>query len=124
MKNLQKITVLSIATFALTVCAGFVLSHDFAFASMLSDADRPDDAVSADFKDAVRSFINYFLTFLGLVAVFFVIYAGVLMVTAQGEDDQVEKGKKILIWAGIGIVLIMLSYAIVKMVIGAGDSVA
>ncbi|MCT4592624.1 MAG: pilin [Candidatus Gracilibacteria bacterium] len=91
---------------------------------LISDSVRPDAAVSSSFSDAVRSFINYFLTFLGLIAVVFVIYAGILMVTAQGDDDKISKGKDILIWSGIGIVLIMLSYSIVRMIIGAGDSVA
>lgn len=92
------------------------------FAALLQQDDRPPDVVGTDFKTAVRSFLNYFLGFLGLVAVIFVIYAGVLMVTAGGDDDQVGKGKKILLWAAVGIVLVLLSYAIVSWVVGAGTA--
>lgn len=112
--------------FSLTLCMGFVMSTDFAFAdsdtdslkaAMLQDGDRPDDAVQSDFRTAVRGFINYFLSFLGLIAVAMVIYAGVLMVTSGGEEEQSTKGKQILIWAAVGLVLIMLSYAIVSVVL-------
>jgi len=68
------------------------------------------------------TFINYFLTFVGVIAVAFIIYAGFLMIIAQGEEEQVTKGKKIIIWAAIGLLVIMLSFAIVNFVIRAGDS--
>jgi len=131
MKTIKKIF---FSFFILSLCfAAFNISNETAAADnfwdqlkadMIYDADRPEDAVSSDFRTAIRGFINYFLGFLGLIAVGMVVYAGVLMVTAQGEEEQVGKGKKILIWASAGIVLIMLSYAIVTVIIGAGDSVA
>ena len=96
-------------------------------AALLSASDRPSDAVDVSggegFRGAVVAFINYFLGFAGLMAVIFIVYAGVLMIQAQGEDEDTEKGKKILTWAVLGLLLIMLSYAIVTMVVGAGDAV-
>lgn len=64
----------------------------------------------------VTTLINYFLGFLGLVAVAFIIYGGVLMVTSAGEEEGVGKAKKIITYAAIGIVIIMLSYTIVTFV--------
>lgn len=84
---------------------------------MLNPTDRPTDVVDTEFRTAVQGFMNYFLGFLGLIAVIFVIYAGILMVTAQGEEDQVEKGKKILIWAAAGIIIVLLSYTMVRMIL-------
>ena len=63
--------------------------------------------------------INYFLGILGLIAVAFLTYAGVLMVTAGGNDDQIGKGKTIITYAVIGIVIILLSYTIVTFVTSA-----
>jgi ABC-type uncharacterized transport system permease subunit len=60
---------------------------------------------------------------LGLIAVIMVVYAGILLVTAQGDEQQINKGKKIILWAAIGILIIMLSYAIVQVIAGAGDFV-
>ena len=69
----------------------------------------------------VKSFFgfwNYFLRFAGLIAVAFVIFAGFLMLTAGGNDDQVGRGKTILIWAAGGIIVILLSWALVQFVAG------
>jgi len=67
----------------------------------------------------ITTLINYFLGLLGLIAVAFLIYAGVLMVTAGGAEEQVTKAKKIIMYAVIGIVIILLSYTIVTFVSGA-----
>jgi len=64
----------------------------------------------------ITDLINYFLGFLGLVAVAFIIYGGVLMVTSAGEEEGVGKAKKIITYAAIGIVIILLSYTIVSFV--------
>lgn len=66
---------------------------------------------------AVR-IVNFFLGFLGLVAVFLLIYAGFLYMTSAGGDT--EKAKKILIYTGVGIIVILLSFAIVNTVIQSG----
>jgi len=68
---------------------------------------------------AVQTIINYALGFLGLVAVAFIIYGGVLLVTSGGNDEAMGKAKKILMYAVIGIVIIMLSYTIVTFVTSA-----
>ena len=64
----------------------------------------------------ITMIVNYFLGLLGLIAVVFLIYAGVLLVTAGGQEDQVSKAKKIIVYAVIGIVVVLLSYAIVTFV--------
>ncbi len=89
----------------------------------ISNDDKYAGAVDQPFRDAVISFINYFLGFLGLIAVVMVIYAGILLVTGQGEEEQINKGKKIILWAAIGILVIMLSYTFVRVIAGAGDIV-
>jgi hypothetical protein len=62
----------------------------------------------------VTNLINYFLGFLGLIAVAFLIYAGVLMITAGGDEEKVGKARQIITYAVIGIVIILLSYTIVQ----------
>lgn len=67
----------------------------------------------------VTTLINYFLGFLGIVAVAFIIYGGVLLVTSGGEEEAMTKAKKILTYAVIGFVVIALSYTIVTFVTSA-----
>jgi hypothetical protein len=61
--------------------------------------------------------LNFALSFLGLLAVAFLIYAGFLYVTAGGDDGQHEKAKKIVIFAAIGILVVLVSYALVNTLI-------
>lgn len=64
--------------------------------------------------------INFALMFLGLVAVVMVIYGGILYVTAAGKDDQAGNGKKVIMYAIVGIIIIMLSFALINTVLKAG----
>ena len=72
-------------------------------------------------RQAIVTVINFMLFFLGIIAVAFVIFAGFLFLTSRGDDGQVEKAKKTLIYAVIGIVIVMLSFAIVNTVIQVGQ---
>jgi hypothetical protein len=60
--------------------------------------------------------VQLMLIFAGAVAVIFVIIGGYLYITAGGNEEQSEKGKKSLINAIIGIVIIIMSYAIINVV--------
>lgn len=70
-----------------------------------------------DLKDIISLIIRIFLGFLGLIAVVMIIYGGYIWMTAAGNLDNVDKGKKILINAIIGLVVILVSYAVVTFVI-------
>lgn len=96
-----------------------------AFAQSTSFFDNPTGVVAPNaaaqgtLGQNVTTLINYILGILGLVAVAFLIYAGVLMVTAGGNDEQVGKARKIITYAVIGIVIILLSWTIVTFVTSA-----
>lgn len=68
-------------------------------------------------REYALNVINFFLSFLGLVGTAAVIYAGTLYVTARGEDGEIDKAKKIISFASIGIILVMGSFAIVNTII-------
>jgi uncharacterized membrane protein YjfL (UPF0719 family) len=44
------------------------------------------------------------------------IYGGFVWMLAAGNDQRVQKGKDIILWAVIGLVVIFSAYAIVNMV--------
>lgn len=71
----------------------------------------------------VLRIINFFLGFLGILAVIMVIYGGVTYVTAAGADEAIGNAKKIILYSLIGIVIILLSFAIVNTILGAGTGV-
>lgn len=68
-------------------------------------------------RQFILNVLNFFLSFLGLIATAALIYAGFLYVTSGGDDSASEKSKKILIFAVVGILLILASFAIVNTVL-------
>ena len=72
----------------------------------------------ADLIGIIFRVIQYILMFVGVVAVVIVLYGGFLWMTARGNDEQVNKAKKVLINGLIGLVVVLLSYAIVGFAIG------
>lgn len=74
----------------------------------------------SDLKSLLNTILSYFLGFLFFVCVIMVIYGGILYVTSAGNDENVGKAKKILLYAAIGVVLIMVSFALVSTIFGAG----
>ena len=56
--------------------------------------------------------ISFTLWALAIVAIGIIIYGGIQYVTAGGDSEKAEKGKKTLIGAIIGLIIILASYAI------------
>jgi len=63
--------------------------------------------------------IRTLLGLLGIIFVVLMVYAGFLWMTARGESDQVDKAKDIIRQAIIGLIIIMLAYAITGFVVNA-----
>ncbi len=53
--------------------------------------------------------LMYILSFLALVAIGIIVYAGILMIISPGNDDQYSKAKGIITRAVIGLLVILLS---------------
>ncbi len=61
--------------------------------------------------------VNMGLMFAGGVAVLFIVFGGYLYITAAGNDEQAEKGRKVLTNSIIGLVVIIMSSAIIAIVV-------
>lgn len=64
----------------------------------------------------VRNFINWVLWILSLVVLVIVLIGWFQMVTAQGDENKYKKWFTILKHAGIGLVIIWLSWFIVSII--------
>lgn len=69
---------------------------------------------SASLGVVVARIINAALGLLGLTAVVIIIYGGYLYMTARGEVEKVQRAKKLLVQAIIGLIIIVLSFAIAQ----------
>jgi len=66
---------------------------------------------------AVFSLILHFIFSLaGIAALFFVLLAGFKFVTSGGDAKQVEEARKTLTYAIIGLIVILLSFAIINLI--------
>jgi hypothetical protein len=72
--------------------------------------------------DAIRNemtfrFLNILYSIAGTVAIIFIVTNSWFLIAAAGSEEQVGERKKGLMWALIGLVLIILSYTIIRFVI-------
>lgn len=63
---------------------------------------------------AVQDIIIYFLSFLSLIAVIYVMWAGAQMLLFPGNEDSGEKTKKIIISVIVGVAIIWFAWWIVS----------
>ncbi|MFH0838013.1 MAG: pilin [Patescibacteria group bacterium] len=121
--NKTKMKNLAIKTSSVLALLGAFVTNAFAQSASFFDNPQggaaPSAAAQGTLGQNVTLIINYFLGILGLIAVAFLIYAGILMVTAGGNDEQIGKARKIITYAVVGIVIILLSWTIVTFVASA-----
>lgn len=96
---------------------------------LINSNDNPDVLKGAtsrwsdsnDIREVIKKIIDFILVFLGIIATAFVIYGGFLYITSQGDDGKTESAKKIMTYAAIGIVIILISFALVNSIIQLGS---
>ncbi len=66
--------------------------------------------------DVLVKVINWMLGLVGFIALIALITGGARMIMDFGSEDQVKKGKTTILWAVIGLLVVILSYAIINIV--------
>jgi len=87
----------------------------------LQIAGTENVAISGDIDkrplgDVVKAIVNYFIGFLGFIAVLTFVYAGVLWVVSGGDDGMITKARKIMTYSALGLVVVILSFSIVRFI--------
>lgn len=72
-----------------------------------------------DPRQTIAKIIKVTLGFLGSIAVILVVLAGFKWMTAAGNEDKIAESKKLMAAAMIGLVIILLSFAITNFVLNA-----
>lgn len=110
MNKLSKLALLagSVATLAMPVVA-HAQATTFSVESVGSQIGLGD----ADLKETVINILNWLLGIMALVAVVMIIIGGFTWLTAGGNEEKVDKAKKIISAAVIGLIIVLLAWAIV-----------
>ncbi len=119
--------------FIFFIIFGGLLLPDFVFAqtTTITPQQRCDN-FKAQFKGIYNLLPNYYCTangallqginlgliFAGTITILSIILGGFWILTSAGNEEQSEKGRKTLLNSVIGLVVIMLATAIVRIVAG------
>ena len=66
--------------------------------------------------ELIGKIIKGVLGLVGSLALLMFIYGGITWMTSGGNEEKIKKGKQILTWAVLGIVMIFTSYSILNLV--------
>lgn len=72
--------------------------------------------------DIVNNVLVWFLSLLGIIAVVYFVYGGVLYMTAGSDAEKATKGRTVIVNAIVGIIIILASFVIIRLVAGALSS--
>ena len=78
----------------------------------------PDNLASGD-DSIIRRVINLMLYAVGVISVIMLIYGGFRYVISGGQKESVTAAKNTILYAIVGLIISIFSYAIVKFVISA-----
>ena len=70
-----------------------------------------------DIRETVAAIINVALGLLGIVAVVIIVAGGFLWMTAGGNEEKLDKARKMIFSGIIGLAIILSAYAIARFVI-------
>ncbi|MDQ7009171.1 MAG: hypothetical protein Q9M94_02675 [Candidatus Gracilibacteria bacterium] len=83
----------------------------------IKDVDTEGTAV-----EKITNIVKYLLTFITLIAVIYIMYAGFRILTSSGEDDVIKTSKNTIIYVIIGILVIWFAWAIANFAVSIGSS--
>lgn len=72
--------------------------------------------INTSFTGLTDQLLTWFLIAAGVIAVVYLVYGGILYITAGGDAEKATKGRTAVINAIIGIIIILLAYVIVRWV--------
>lgn len=83
----------------------------------LENADIvPNNGQSTTVEEFAGKLIDYMAGVIALFAIVGIMVGGIILMTAYGQEEQIQKGKSIIGYSIIGLIFVILSYVIVSFV--------
>jgi hypothetical protein len=79
---------------------------------------------TADLRQILMRLLQIALGFTSLIALIIVIYGGFTWATAGGSPERVKKGRDILVWASVGLVVLVSAWSIISYVMYLSSQIA
>jgi hypothetical protein len=72
---------------------------------------------STTIQSMIGRAINSVLGVVGSLALLMFVFGGLTWMTSAGSQEKVKKGRDIIVWSAIGLVVIFSAYALTKFII-------
>lgn len=106
--------------FIASVSAAYNFESDSGVGTLATKAGY--DLTNTQPEEYIGKILLFVFSFIGVIFMFLIIYAGIQWMTAQGNTSQVSKAKDTLIKAIVGLVIIMAAYGITFLVVNTFQS--
>jgi hypothetical protein len=93
-----------------------ILSEDASTAASSSSTELTNPISESNPTIIIANVIRAMLGVLGAVTLLMFIYGGFMLVFSQGNEEKLKKGRGTLIWAIIGMAIVLTSYSILSYV--------
>lgn len=125
MKKMSKLFLAFLAVFSFMFTNVSVVTTDGnAYACTVTNG-VPEKGCEEEGKDVNQKIYAFGATLSGVVvgvALLMIIYGGFKYVTSQGDPKATESAKNQIMYAGIGMLIVMTAFVIMKLVIGASGA--
>lgn len=115
-KLMKTVNVLMLCLSLLLVAAPLVAGAQFQLPDASSGGLGGGISGETSLTGLIFTVINIALALAGLIAVLFLIIGGFRYITAGGNEDASGQAKKIIMNAVIGIIVVILSFVVVRVV--------
>lgn len=111
---------ISIVAFPVALSSGHALAQVYNGPGLQQGADGlgVSGIQGGSLRTTIGNIVNKILTYVSLIAVVVIIIAGLYLIFSLGNDSGKESAKKIVLYTAIGLVLILLSKALVMFFTG------
>jgi len=89
----------------------------------LKKGEFGDEAAVESMSIILEKVINGILYIAAPVAIIFIAYGGLSYITAMGKQEGLDAAKKTIVWGMLGLLLIIMSYGIVRLIISMATSI-
>lgn len=117
MKSLQHIALRSSAAIAGLVTPALAWAAAATGGAFLGAI--PTIGTATDIRVTTLQVIDSILKFMALIAVVFIVIAGIRLVISQGEESAKDNAKKTIVYVIIGLIVLVLASAFITFVIDA-----
>ncbi len=118
MKKITAITVSLLIMMGVVAMPTAVVYADAA-SVIKGGVDEINDGNDVPLEEQIRTIVNIMLFLLGAIAVLMIIIGGIRYATSNGDANNTKAAKDIILYAVVGLVVAILSYAIVGFVLDA-----